>query len=79
MALRISSAKISVAPFTPLTSNFVKKKYLNLNYTLPLADDQSLNFDLNYYKSDDDGKKIAGEIDSKIWSLAAAFPQAHTL
>lgn len=60
--------------------DFVKKKYLNLNYTLPLADDQSLNFDLNYYKSDDDGKKIAGEIDNKIWSLAAAYTLgAHTV
>lgn len=60
--------------------DFVKKKYLNLNYTLPLADDQSLNFDLNYYKLDDDGKKIAGEIDNKIWSLAAAYNLgAHTV
>ena len=53
--------------------DFWKKKYVNLNYNLPLAEEQALNFDFNYYKSDDDGQKLAGELDNKLWSLAAAY------
>ena len=53
--------------------DFWKKKYLNLNYNLPLAEDQALNFDFNFYKSDDEGRALAGELDNKIWSLAAAY------
>ncbi|MDM8349444.1 OprD family porin [Pseudomonas sp. sp1636] len=59
--------------------DFWKKKYVNLNYNLPLAEEQALNFDFNYYKSNDDGRKLAGELDNKIWSLAAAYSLgAHT-
>ncbi|WP_339903918.1 OprD family porin [Pseudomonas guineae] len=56
-----------------------KKKYINLNYNLPLADDQALNFDFNGYKTNDDGRKLSGTVDNKIWSLAAAYSiGAHT-
>src|SRR3990167_5113209 len=53
--------------------DFWKKKYVNLNLNLPLAEEQALNFDFNYYKSDDEGQALAGELDNKIWSLAAAY------
>ncbi|MFP6860602.1 OprD family porin [Pseudomonas sp.] len=53
--------------------DFWKKKYVNLNYNLPLAEEQALNFDFNYYKSDDEGQKLAGELDNKLWSLATAY------
>ncbi|MDH2198076.1 OprD family porin [Ectopseudomonas oleovorans] len=57
----------------------LKKKYINLNYNLPLAENQALNFDFNAYKTDDDGRKLSGEIDNKLWSLAAAYSLgAHT-
>ncbi|HLD64459.1 MAG TPA: OprD family porin [Pseudomonas sp.] len=56
-----------------------KKTYVNLNYTLPLADEQALNFDFNAYRTTDDGKELSGEVDNKIWSLAAAYTLgAHT-
>jgi imipenem/basic amino acid-specific outer membrane pore len=56
-----------------------KKTYANLNYNLPLAEDQALNFDFNGYRTRDDGKKLLGEYDSNIWSLAAAYSLgAHT-
>ncbi|EZH78199.1 porin [Ectopseudomonas composti] len=59
--------------------DFWKKKYVNLNYNLPLAEEQAMNFDFNFYKTDDDGKALAGEVDNKIWSLAAAYSiGAHT-
>ena len=50
-----------------------KKKYANLNYNLPLADEQALNFDFNFYRTTDDGQKLSGIVDNKIWSLAAAY------
>jgi imipenem/basic amino acid-specific outer membrane pore len=59
--------------------DFWKKKYVNLNYNLPLAEEQALNFDFNFYKSDDEGRALAGELDNKIWSLATAYSLgAHT-
>ncbi|WP_296222327.1 OprD family porin [Pseudomonas sp. UBA2684] len=55
------------------------KKYVNLNYNLPLAEEQALNFDFNAYKTDDDGQKLSGDVNNKIWSLAAAYSLgAHT-
>ncbi|TIH08530.1 OprD family porin [Pseudomonas leptonychotis] len=57
-----------------------KKQYINLNYNLPLAEEQALNFDLNGYRTNDDGQKLSGEVDNKIWSLAAAYSfGAHTV
>lgn len=56
-----------------------KKYYANLNYNLPLAEDQALNFDLNGYRTRGDGKEELGEMDNNIWSLATAYSVgAHT-
>lgn len=56
-----------------------KKTYVNLNYNLPITDDQALNFDLNGYKTSGDGDEVLGEYDNKIWSAAAAYSLgAHT-
>ena len=56
------------------------KKYFNVNYTLPIADNQSLNFDVNYYKSEDQGAALEGPLDNKLFSVAAAYTlDAHTL
>ncbi|EXF94203.1 porin [Pseudomonas fluorescens HK44] len=54
--------------------------YTNVNYTLPLATDQSLNFDFNLYQTNDTGAAKAGKIDNTTFSLAAAysFLKAHT-
>ncbi|MTZ12252.1 outer membrane porin, OprD family [Pseudomonas sp. JL972] len=53
------------------------KKYANVNYVMPLADDQSLTFDLNYYKTDDinqDFSEDGSEVDDNtIWSLSAKY------
>lgn len=57
-----------------------KKTYANLNYTLPLGDERSLNLDFNAYRTTDDGQKLSGDLDNKIWSLGAAYTMgAHTL
>lgn len=53
--------------------------YGNANYTLALADEQSLNFDFNIYRTLDEGQSLAGTIDTTAWSLAAAYTLgAHT-
>ena len=54
------------------------KKYLNVNYVMPLSDDQSLAFDLNYYKTDDIDQRFRGSTgesvdDNTIWSLSAKY------
>lgn len=55
--------------------------YANLNYTIPLADTQSLNLDGNIYRTDDTGSAKAGDINNTAYSLAAAysFLKAHTI
>jgi imipenem/basic amino acid-specific outer membrane pore len=54
--------------------------YANLGYTFDLGEERSLNFDLNLYRTDDEGKRLAGEIDNTDWSLAAKYSAgAHGL
>ncbi|VVN99240.1 OprD family porin [Pseudomonas fluorescens] len=55
--------------------------YANLNYTIPMGEDQSINLDGNIYRTDDSGDAEAGDISNTTFSLAAAysFLKAHTL
>ncbi|MDQ0122675.1 imipenem/basic amino acid-specific outer membrane pore [Pseudomonas lini] len=55
--------------------------YANLNYTIPMGEDQSINLDGNIYRTDDTGSAEAGDISNTTFSLAAAysFLKAHTL
>lgn len=59
-----------------------KKHYTNVNYTLPIADAQNLNFDFNMYNTKFNQKdKTPGERSStnNVWSLAVAYTlDAHT-
>lgn len=47
--------------------------YANLNYNIPLTDDQALTFDANIYNTSETGDEKAGEIDNTTWSLSAAY------
>ncbi|SDS76018.1 OprD family porin [Pseudomonas oryzae] len=54
--------------------------YANLNYKLPLSDDQALTFDANVYDTSDTGDSKAGDINTTAWSLSAAYSfGAHKL
>ena len=58
-----------------------QKWYGNLNYTMGLADDQSLAFDFNIYQTDYDAEytETGSDEDNTIWSLSAAYTlNAHT-
>jgi len=61
--------------------DYWKKYYGNVNYNLPLAEEQALNFDFNIYKTDYDKTytNTTSDQDNTIWSLAAAYSMgAHT-
>lgn len=45
---------LSAALYFSDVEDVYKKKYANVNYTIPFSDDQSLNFDFNIYKTDYD-------------------------
>ena len=47
--------------------------YANLNYNIPLSDDQALTFDANVYDTSETGDEKAGEIDNTAWSLSVAY------
>lgn len=55
--------------------------YANLNYTIPMGGDQSLNLDGNIYRTTDTGDAKVGDISNTTFSLAAAFSflKAHTI
>ena len=55
--------------------------YANLNYTIPMGSDQSINLDGNIYRTTDTGDAKVGDISNTTFSLAAAysFLKAHTI
>lgn len=57
----------------------VKKHYTNVNYNLPLAEQQNLNFDFNMYNTKYNDKVASDKSKNNVWSLAAAYTiGAHT-
>ncbi len=70
---------LSAAIYASDVEDVLKRQYLNLNYTLPIASN-SLNFDFNGYRTKQDAKFDAGK--SLIWSLASTYttgPHSFTL
>ncbi len=59
-----------------------KKHYTNVNYTLPIADAQNLNFDFNMYNTKfnrKDNNRGDRSSTNNVWSLATAYTlDAHT-
>ena len=75
------SNTLSAAVYASDVEDVLKRQYVNLNYTLPLASD-ALNFDLNAYRTRQDKKFDANEGRNTIWSLAATYatgPHAFTV
>jgi len=72
---------LSVSLYGSEFKDIWRQYYGNVNWVLPVADDQSLAFDFNIYRTNDEGQAKAGEISNTTWSLAAAysFLQAHTV
>lgn len=72
---------LGVAFYASKLEDVFKQYYGNVNYALPLTDDQSLAFDFNIYNTRDTGRKELGDISNTTWSASAAysFLAAHTL
>lgn len=57
-----------------------RQYYFNGNYSLALANEQTLGFDFNLYRSLDEGQANAGAINVTAWSLATTYGNGpHTV
>jgi imipenem/basic amino acid-specific outer membrane pore len=72
---------LGVAFYAAKLEDIWNQYYGNLNYVLPLSDDQSLAFDANIYRTVDEGSADAGSISNTTWSgsVAYSFAAAHTV
>jgi imipenem/basic amino acid-specific outer membrane pore len=74
------SDQLSVSLYGSQFTDIWRQYYANTNYTFALSEGQSLNLDFNLYRTNDDGRSLAGRIDNTTWSLAAAYKfAAHRL
>lgn len=72
---------LGVAFYAAKLEDIWNQYYGNVNYALPLSDDQSLAFDANIYRTTDEGSAEAGSISNTTWSgsVAYSFAAAHTV
>ena len=71
---------LSVALYGSEAEDVWRQYFANVYYTIPLAEEQSLNFYLNAYKTDDQVSERGGKVDNTIFSLAGAYSfGAHTV
>lgn len=75
------SDNLSASVYGAQLEDIWNQYYGNLNYTIPMGGDQSLNLDGNIYRTTDTGSSKAGDISNTAFSLAAAFSflKAHTI
>ncbi len=71
--------QLSVKGYTSHFDETWNQYYGNVNYTVPLSDEQSFNIDVNAYRTNDTGDKYQGEINNTSYSAAIAYTVgAHT-
>lgn len=74
------SDNFSVTGYASRYEDLWKQYYGNANYVLALDEEQSLSFDFNIYRTLDEGKSLAGTIDTTAWSFATGYTfGAHTV
>ena len=75
------SDSLGVAFYAAKLEDVWDQYYANLNYALPLTDDQALAFDANIYRTTDEGSSKAGDISNTAFSgsVAYSFAAAHTV
>jgi imipenem/basic amino acid-specific outer membrane pore len=64
---------LSLMAYTSEAVNVWRQHFGSASYTIPLADQQSLNFGLTAYKTEDQGDARAGKLDTTSWSAKAAY------
>ena len=68
--------------FASELEDYWRQYYLNLSHEISLADERSLSFKFDLYRTNDYGAAKAGEISNTFWSLASTYtsgPHALTL
>jgi len=65
--------QLSVGVYGSKLEDIWDQYYGNVNYVLPLNNNQSLTFDANYYRTTDEGSANAGDIDNNTYSLSTAY------
>ncbi|MDE1165437.1 MAG: OprD family porin [Pseudomonas sp.] len=76
------SDRLSLSLYGAEFADIWRQYYTNVDYTWPLANNQSLNLDFNLYRTTDEGRALAGNIDNTTWSLSSSYrvgPQRFTL
>lgn len=64
---------ISLKAYTSEATDVWRQYFGSASYTIPLTNQQSLNFGLTAYKTKDQGKALAGKLDTTSWSAKAAY------
>ena len=67
------SDDLSVGLYASRFEDTWNQYYGSLNYTLGISEGQSLNFDLNLYRTSDTGDALQGDISNTTYSLAATY------
>ncbi|MDN7139391.1 OprD family porin [Pseudomonas sp. JQ170] len=76
---------LSTSLYYSKVEDYWRKYYANINWALPISDDQGLVFDVNFYDTKSDGAGLVRtfdgetELDNQAYSLSAAYNiGAHT-
>ncbi|MDQ3203507.1 MAG: OprD family porin, partial [Pseudomonadota bacterium] len=64
------SENLSASLYGAKLEDIWNQYYANLNYTIPMGEDQSVNLDGNIYRTTDEGSAEAGSISNTTFSLA---------
>ncbi|MBH3411372.1 OprD family porin [Pseudomonas putida] len=67
--------RLSLAAYASQAEELWRQYFANVYYTLPLAETQTVSFDLVAYKTRDQGAALAGQLDNTAYSLKAAYSQ----
>ncbi|MND69271.1 Porin D precursor [compost metagenome] len=67
------NSNLSLMAYTSEAVNVWRQHFGSASYTIPLTDQQSLNFGLTAYKTQDQGEARAGKLDTTSWSAKAAY------
>lgn len=70
---------LSVSLYASRFEDVWRQYYGSASYMLPISGNQALKFGFNLYRTLDEGRAKAGQIDTTAWSLAGAYTLgAHT-
>lgn len=73
------SPEVQASVYHSDVDDYWRKNYGGLVWTVPLSGTQAVKFDANVYGTRSQGQELGGELDNRIWSLAASYKTgAHT-